>query len=289
MLFGTGLVATPEDFGSQGTYPTHPQLLEWLAVEFVESGWDIQHMLRLMMSSATYTQASSVTADALRRDPANKWLARGPRHRLDAEEIRDGALLMGGLLVQTVGGKGVRPYQPLGIWKAVGYTDSNTANFRRDNGNALWRRSLYTFWKRTAPPPTMSLLDAPSREACSVRRGRTNTPLQALALMNDIQFVEAARGFGAQALAHGGDNDDARLAWMWRWATSRRPDAYELGVMRDLLTAERKHYATRAAEAKSLIQTGQSKPPSDVDATELAAWASVANMVLNLDETLTKG
>ncbi|NRA95691.1 MAG: DUF1553 domain-containing protein [Planctomycetes bacterium] len=289
MLFGAGLVATPEDFGSQGTYPTHPQLLDWLAVEFVESGWDIQHMLRLMVSSATYAQASSISAAGLQADPANKLLARGPRHRLDAEEIRDGALLMGGLLVQAIGGKGVRPYQPLGVWKAVGYTDSNTANFRQDKGHALWRRSLYTFWKRTAPHPTMSLLDAPSREACSVRRGRTNTPLQALALMNDIQFVEAARGFGAQALAHGGDDDDARLARMWRWATSRRPDAYELGVMRDLLTAERKHYATRAVEAKRLIETGQSKPPADIDAGELAAWTSIANMILNLDETLTKG
>ena len=288
MLFGVGLVSTPEDFGSQGAYPTHPELLDWLAVEFVESGWDIQHMLRLMVSSSTYAQASSISAEGLRADPANKLLARGPRHRLDAEEIRDGALLMSGLLVQTIGGKGVRPYQPLGVWKAVGYTDSNTANFRQGQGDALWRRSLYTFWKRTAPHPTMSLFDAPSREACAVRRGRTNTPLQALALMNDIQFVEAARGFGARALSKSG-GDEQRLTWMWRWATSRRPDAYELGVMRDLLAAERKHYATRAAEAKALTETGHSKPPADIDAGELAAWASVANMLLNLDEAITKG
>lgn len=289
MVFGAGLVATPEDFGSQGAYPTHPKLLDWLAVEFIESGWDIRHMLKLMMSSATYAQASSVTPAALQTDPANAWLARGPRHRLDAEEIRDSALLMGGLLVHTVGGKSVRTYQPKGIWKAVGYTSSNTANFRRDKGDALWRRSLYTFWKRTAPPPTMSLLDAPSREACSVRRSRTNTPLQALALMNDVQFVEAARAFASRALAQPGEDDTARLVWMWRWATSRRPEAFEIGVMRELLTSERKHYATRADSAKALVETGESTPPADVDPRELAAWTSVANMLLNLDETITKG
>lgn len=289
MLFGTGLVATPEDFGSQGAYPIHGALLDWLAVEFVESGWDVRHMLRLMTTSSTYRQSSRVSPQSRARDPKNRWLARGPRHRLDAEQIRDAALLMGGLLVERVGGPSVRPYQPPGIWRAVGYTTSNTARFRVGKGDELWRRSIYTFWKRTAPPPTLVLFDAPSREACSVQRSRTNTPLQALALLNDVQFVEAARAFGARALASGGSTDDERLTWMWQWSTSRRPDAAELAVMRDLLGSERTHYATRIDDAKRLTTVGDSEPPKDVAPDELAAWMSVANLLLNLDETLTRG
>lgn len=289
MLFGAGLVTTPEDFGSQGHYPSHKQLLDWLAVEFVESGWDIQHVLKLILSSDTYGQRSHISAEGLARDPRNTWLARGPRHRLDAEEIRDGALLMGGLLVEQVGGKSVRPYQPSGVWRAVGYTSSNTAQFRRDSGDALWRRSLYTFWKRTAPPPTMSLFDAPSREACSVSRTQTNTPLQALALLNDIQFVEAARAFGHRAMTRSAADDRDRLLWMWRWATSRPAEAEELAVMESLLKNERDHYGEHPDDAKRLVTVGESTLGKDADPAELAAWMSVANMLLNLDETLTKG
>ncbi len=208
--FGTGIVKTPEDLGIQAEPPSHPELLDWLATEFLSSGWDVKHMQKLIVMSATYRQSSQVTSEALQRDPANRWLARGPRFRMPAEMIRDAALSVSGLLVEKLGGPSVKPYQPDGLWEAVGYTDSNTANFAQDDGENLYRRSLYTFWKRTAPPPAMSTFDAPSREACTVRRARTNTPLQALTLMNDRQFVEASRHFAARMLAEGGETPDAR-------------------------------------------------------------------------------
>jgi hypothetical protein len=209
--FGVGIVATTEDFGSQGEWPSHPELLDWLAVEFVESGWNVKALHRLIVTSATYRQSSSATPEQYRRDPQNRLLARGPRFRLDAEMIRDNALAVSGLLVEHVGGKSVRPYQPEGLWEAVGYTTSNTARFTQDHGDALYRRSMYTFWKRTAPPPTMQIFDAPSREVCTVRRPRTNTPGAALALMNDVQFVEAARHLAARLYREQTD-DLARFA-----------------------------------------------------------------------------
>ncbi|MCA9265376.1 MAG: PSD1 domain-containing protein, partial [Planctomycetales bacterium] len=210
--FGRGIVESTEDFGSQGKRPTHPQLLDWLAVEFRENSWDVKELQKLIVMSATYQQASKVDPDAAQKDPSNALLSRGPRFRLDAELIRDTALATSGLLVRKIGGPSVKPYQPPGIWHAVGYTDSNTANFTRDSGEALYRRSLYTFWKRTAPPPALVTLDAPSRENCTVRRSRTNTPLAALALMNDEQFVEASRAMAARAMQEGGAGDGQRAA-----------------------------------------------------------------------------
>ena len=190
-IFGQGIVKTSEDFGAQGQWPTHPELLDWLSTEFIRTGWDVKAMLKLMVMSSTYQQSSQVTSDLLQRDPTNELLARGPRFRFDAEVIRDTALATSGLLIEKVGGKSVKIYQPDGVWEAVAFQGSNTSIYKQDQGENLYRRSMYTFWKRTSPPPSMTTFDAPSRENCTVRRPRTNTPLQALALMNDKQYVEA--------------------------------------------------------------------------------------------------
>ena len=216
-VFGTGIVKTAEDFGAQGEPPSHPELLDWLAVQFREDGWDVKRLMKRLVMSAAYRQSSRVTPETLAKDPANRLLARGPRFRLDAEMLRDQALFASGLLVETVGGPSVKPPQPVGLWEAVGYTDSNTAHFKADTGvEKVHRRSLYTFWKRTSPPPQMTTFDAPSREACQVRRERTNTPLQALLLMNEPQFIEAARGLAERTLREGGSTTDDRLTFMFR-------------------------------------------------------------------------
>ena len=287
-LFGTGIVKTAEDFGVQGEWPSHPELLDWLSVEFIESGWDVQHMLRLMMSSAAYQQDSKVAPAKQRYDPENRLLARGPNHRLDAEVIRDSALASSGLLVEKLGGESVKPYQPLGIWKAVGYTSSNTANFKQDSGDALYRRSLYTFWKRTAPPPTLTSFDAPSREECCVRRERTNTPLQALVLLNDVQHVEAARVFAARLLDFKVE-EDGRLRRAFRMATSRTPDTDEIEILSSLLSQQRSAFAADVGAAEELISVGDSAVAERHDASELAAWTVVASAVMNLHEAITKG
>ena len=287
-LFGTGIVKTAEDFGVQGEWPSHPELLDWLSVEFIESGWDVQHMLRLMMSSAAYQQDSKVAPAKQRYDPENRPLARGPNHRLDAEVIRDSALASSGLLVEKLGGESVKPYQPLGIWKAVGYTSSNTANFKQDSGDALYRRSLYTFWKRTAPPPTLTSFDAPSREECCVRRERTNTPLQALVLLNDVQHVEAARVFAARLLDFKVE-EDGRLRRAFRMATSRTPDTDEIEILSSLLSQQRSAFAADVGAAEELISVGDSAVAERHDASELAAWTVVASAVMNLHEAITKG
>ncbi len=287
--FGTGIVETTEDFGSQGSPPSHPQLLDWLAVDFRENKWDMKRLNKQIVMSATYRQSSKLTPEMIERDPNNRLLARGPRFRLDAEAVRDSALAVGGLLVRKLGGPSVKPYQPPGIWYAVGYTDSNTAKFTRDNGDALYRRSLYTFWKRTAPPPTMATLDAPSRENCTVRRSRTNTPLAALALMNDEQFVEASRAFAQRAMNEGGKTDKERATYAFRLATARNPNEAELAVLIDVYQANLNKYQGDKEAATKLINTGDSKPDERLDASQLAAWTMVGNMILNLDETVTKG
>ena len=216
LFLGAGLSRKVDDLGAQGEPPVHPELLDWLAVEFVESGWNVRHVIRLMVASQAYRQSSLMRPELQLRDPLNRLVARQSRFRLDAEMIRDNALAVSGLLVRTVGGPSVKPYQPGGLWEAVGYTDSNTANFTQDDGEALYRRSMYTFWKRTSAPPSMVTFDAPSRESCTVRRATTNTPLQALALMNDKQFIEASRHFGQRILAEGGVTDDERLTFAGR-------------------------------------------------------------------------
>ncbi len=289
-LFGTGLVKTTEDFGSQGELPTHPQLLDWLAVHFMDDGWDVKRFMKRLVMSQTYRQSSKVTPERLAKDPANRLLSRGPRFRLDAEELRDQALFISGLLVEKVGGPSVKPPQPAGLWEAVGYVASNTRNFTADTGlEKVHRRSLYTFWKRTAAPPQMTTFDAPSRESCTVRRERTNTPLQALEMMNETQFVEASRALAERGMRDGGAKVEDRLAYVFRLATARRPDHQEL---KELMSAYADHlavYAKDLAAARKLITIGESRPDARLDVGELAALTMVANLILNLDEVMNKG
>lgn len=288
-MFGTGIVETSEDFGAQGSWPSHPELLDWLAVEFVESDWDVKRLLKLIVMSATYQQASVSNRRKLRVDPDNRLLSRGPRHRLDAETLRDQALAVSGLLVDRLGGPGVKPPQPDGLWFAVGYSGSNTVRFKKDAGHdKVHRRSLYTFWKRTAPPPQMSIMDAPSRESCSVRRERTNTPLQALMLMNDPQYVEAARYF-AQLLLDRQGSDKEKVDRMFRRALGRMPTTGEAILFLQNLDSNREEFKSKPDEAGKLIAIGEL--PADIekyDAVELAAWTMTANLIMNMDEFVNK-
>ncbi|HEX5272106.1 MAG TPA: PSD1 and planctomycete cytochrome C domain-containing protein [Gemmataceae bacterium] len=289
-VFGTGLVKTTEDFGTQGELPSHPELLDWLALQFIDDGWDVKKFMKRLVMSQTYRQSAKATPDRLAKDPANRLLSRGPRFRLDAEELRDQALFVSGLLVEKVGGPSVKPPQPAGLWEAVGYTGSNTVKFVADKGlEKVHRRSLYTFWKRTSAPPQMTTFDAPSRESCTVRRERTNTPLQALEMMNETQFVEASRALAERGMKEGGARPEERLAYVFRLATARRPDSKELA---ELVSAYRDHLAryTKDVEAaRKLIAVGESKPDAKLDASELAAMTMVSNLILNLDEVINKG
>ena len=286
--FGTGIVKTAEDFGSQGDFPTHPNLIDWLSRDFIDHGWDVKRLQKTIVMSATYRQSSKVTTDLYKRDPENRLLARGPRFRLDAEMIRDNALFISGLLVGKIGGPSVKPYQPGGLWKAVGYTDSNTANFVQDHGEKLYRRSMYTYWKRTSPPPSMAAFDAPSREACTVRRERTNTPMQALLLMNDIQFIEAARKFAERIMKSPGKTNQDRLTFAFRTATARKPSKFELGLLLELHLSHIADYQKDSKSVLKLLGVGESPFDKSLKPTELAAWTLTANMILNLDETITK-
>lgn len=286
-VFGTGLVKSSEDFGVMGDRPSHPDLLDWLAVEFIESGWDVNHMLELMVTSATYQQSATVTAEKLKLDRENRLLSRGPRVRLDAEVLRDQALAVSGLLERTVGGPAVKPYQPSGLWKVVAFAGSNTDTFQPDSGAALYRRSLYTFWKRTSPPPSMAAFNAPTREQCTVRRERTNTPLQALVLLNDTQFVEAARHLAERTLRHSHD-DHARAQWMFRRALVQHAEPEELQEMLLALQEFATIFSEDPAAAAELIQTGESKPDDSLAPAELAAWTMVANVLLNRDDFVNK-
>jgi hypothetical protein len=288
-FFGTGLVKTAEDFGSQGEPPSHPELLDWLAVQFVEDGWDVKAMVKRMVTSATYRQSPRVTKDRLARDPGNRLLSRGPRFRLDAETLRDQALFISGLLVEKVGGPSVKPPQPSGLWEAVAFTGSNTGKFVADKGREkVHRRSLYTFWKRTSHPPQMGTLDAPSREACAVRRERTNTPLQALLLMNEQLFVECSRALAERTLREAGADTPARLRHLFRLATARAPDEVELSVLRDTLQEHRARFRADPKAAQQLVRVGESPPGPAVNVEELAAWSMVGNLVLNLDEVVNR-
>ncbi|MFN0053471.1 MAG: PSD1 and planctomycete cytochrome C domain-containing protein [Planctomycetales bacterium] len=287
-LFGTGIVKTAEDFGSQGQWPTHPELLDWLAVEFQASGWNVKALLKRMVMSATYRQSSQVTPELIQRDPENLLVARGPRFRLDAEVIRDSALFTSGLLVERLGGKSVKPYQPDGLWEAISFVGSNTGTFKRDDGDNLYRRSLYTFWKRTSPPPSLLTFDAPSRETCTVRRARTNTPLQALVLMNDTQYVEAARKLAERMVTQGGDTVESRAAMGFRWALARSPTPDELAVLIRVYQSELAEFQADKEAAVKLLSYGEAKRNEALDPVDQAAWTLVANLILNLDEMVTK-
>ncbi|MCY4403708.1 MAG: DUF1553 domain-containing protein [Candidatus Poribacteria bacterium] len=289
-IFGAGIVRTSEDFGTQGTPPTHPELLDWLATEFVASEWDVQTMLKLMLTSATYKQSSRVTPEKLELDADNVLLSRAPRYRLDAEIVRDNVLTLSGLMFKRIGGPSVKPPQPGGLWKAVGFTGSNTDTFRKDSGSdKVHRRSLYTFWKRTAPPPQMNILDAPSREACTIRRERTNTPMQALMLMNDPQFFEAARVFAERTIKLGGNTPEERISYMFELATAREPKPTEAALLLETMKAHAEELKADPEAAKELIAVGESKPDEKLDAVEVATWTMIANLILNLDEVLNKG
>jgi len=289
-IFGTGLVKTSEDFGIMGDAPSHPELLDWLAVEFKESGYDVKKLFTMMVTSATYRQTAVATPEKVEKDPANRLLSRGPRFRMDAEVIRDSALQASGLLVKKIGGASVRPYQPDGIWEAVAMPESDTKNYRRDSGEALYRRSMYTFWKRAAPPASMEIFNATAREVSCLRRERANTPLQALVTMNDVQFVEASRCLAEQALKAGaGTNDSTKsLQTMARRILSRPFLKEELGIVNATLAEQLAYYKANAEEAAKLITFGESKPDPALDPATLAAWTMVANQVMNLDEALNK-
>ena len=287
--FGTGLVKTSEDFGVQGERPSHPALLDWLAIDFIESGWDVKRMQKMLVMSATYRQSSRVDPEKLDVDPGNRLLARGPRYRLDAEIIRDQALAISGLLVETIGGQSVKPYQPAGLWKPVGFGGSNTSVFKQDVGEKLYRRSMYTFWKRTVPPPTMAIFDAPDRETCQVRRARTNTPLQALALMNDVQFVEAARKFAERVMVEGGSGIDQKITFAYRATIARNPTPSELALVSQLFAEYDAEFKEDSEAAMKLLAIGESPRNESLDASQLASWTLITHLLLNLSETVTKG
>ena len=284
MVFGTGLVKTAEDFGAQGEPPSHPELLDWLAVEFRESGWDVKALHRTIVTSATYRQSSRVTPALLHKDPENRLLARGPRFRLPAEMIRDQALYVSGLLVERIGGPSVKPYQPPGLIKDL----TGTEDYQQSHGADLYRRSLYTFWKRTVAPPQMITFDAAGREACSVREMRTNTPLQALNLMNDVTFVEAARVLAQRIMTEAGPTPEARIAAAFRLATAREPRPAELAILVAGFHHHLAAYRQAPRDALQLVSAGEAPRDPKLDVPELAAYTAVASLILNLDEVITK-
>lgn len=286
-LFGAGLVRTPADFGSQGEPPTHPELIDWLASEFVGTGWDVKRLVRLLVTSRAYRQDAAASPPLLELDPDNKLLARAARPRLDAEVLRDQALALAGLLRPEIGGPPVRPYQPSNIWEPVAFGGSNTKVYVQEQGAALYRRSLYTFWKRTAPAPAMVTFDAPSRENFCVGRTRSNTPLQALALMNDVQQFEAARAFAERLLLRP-SNDADRIVHAFRSVLAREPAKREGEILADSLARHRSHFEKHAEAASQVISNGESKPDASLPPAELAAWTMVANLLLNLDEAVCR-
>jgi hypothetical protein len=288
-IFGTGLVKTSENFGYQGELPSHPELLDWLAVDFGDNGWNVKRLLRLMVTSATYLQDSRLTPELNERDPENRLLAHGPRQRLTGEMLRDQALFLSGLLHDEIGGPPVYPYQPTNLYKGIVVAaDYPGTSYTESTGDGLYRRSLYTFWKRTVPHPTLSTFDVPDREVCTARRPKTNTPLQALATMNDTIQLEAARKFAERMLLDGGNTAPERLTYAFQLATARKPKAEESKALDSLLERRLKVYRKDPQAAQAFISVGASKPDAKLDPVELAAYANLASLILNLDETITR-
>lgn len=287
-VFGAGLVRTAGDFGVTGETPSHPELLDWLALDFRERGWDVKSFFKTLVTSAAYRQSALVSPDKLAKDPANRLLSRGPRFRMDAEMVRDYALAAGGLLVETLGGPSVKPYQPEGVWEAVAMIGSNTRDYARDAGDKLYRRSLYTFWKRAAPPASMDIFNAPSREVCTVRRERTNTPLQALVTLNDPQFIESARNLSQLAIKGGGTSVESRAEFMALRLMARPLRPEEGQVIQQAFEELFAYYQANPKDANELIAVGESKPDPGLDPAVLAAWTMTANELMNLDEVLNK-
>ena len=283
-LFGQGLVKTSEDFGIMGSLPTHPELLDWLAIEFRRSGWDVKAFYRLALTSATYRQAAVQTPVKVEKDRDNSLFSRGPRFRMDAEMIRDQALAASGTMSTRMGGPGTKPYQPENIWEVVGV---GIQAYRPDKGENLYRRSLYNYWRRMAPPASLDLFNAPSREVSCVRRDRTNTPLQALVILNDPQYVEASRQLAQRTLG-AAKEDDARFQFAAERLLARPLKAAELAVVRGSLASLRKHYTAQPADAEALLKVGDSVADPALPKPELAAWTMLCSQLLNLDEVLNK-
>ena len=287
-VFGRGIVSTAEDFGVMGSLPSHPMLLDWLATEFLDSGWNVKALFKTMLTSATYRQSALVTVEKLELDRDNILLSRGPRFRMDAEMVRDYALAASGLLSSTMYGPGTRPYQPEGIWDVVGLPSGNTRKYVQDTGENLYRRTLYNFWKRMAPPPNLDAFNAPSREFCTVRRERTNTPLQALVTLNDPQFVEAARFLAEKALTSAVGDDVAAVNYITHRVLCRRLNDQEQAIVLASKAKLLAHYQSSQDHALALIAVGASKADEQLDVAELAAWTMVCNQLMNLDEVLNK-
>jgi len=280
MHFGRGIVATQEDFGNQGRLPTHPELLDFLADRFMASGWDVKALHRLIVTSETFQQSSSAPAALMARDPDNQLLARGPQRRLVAESIRDSALAASGLLNATIGGPSVKPYQPAGLWEQSG----TGKTYKQDTGAGLYRRSLYTFWRRTSPPPSMITFDAMSREVCTAKRDVTTTPLQSLVLLNDPQFVEAARRLAETVMKQSPADQAARTRAAFRALTGRLPDATEAGILSRLFSEQQAIFAAHPDDAVKLLAVGESRANGDVQPFDLAAMTSVVSAIMNFDE-----
>lgn len=285
LFFGRGLAVPLDDFGARGTRPTHPELLDWLAVEFMDSGWDVKHMVKQMVTSATYQQTSRAVASLRERDPHNEWYARQARFRLDAEMVRDNALAVSGLLVRKIGGRSVKPYQPAGYWRHMNFP---VRTWQHDEGEQLYRRGLYTWWQRMFLHPSMVAFDAPSREECTVERARSNTPQQALVLLNDPTYVEAARTFAEQVLRHGGADFSGRVDWAYRRALSRDAVEQEREALHTVYARHLEEYRKDQDAAQNLVANGLRSVSEDLDMTEIAAWTSVTRIILNLHETVTR-
>jgi len=291
-FFGAGIVSSSADFGSQGMPPSHPELLDYLAIDFIKNGWDVKRLIKKIVMSATYQQSSHVTPALLEADPNNQWFSRGPRFRVQAEFVRDATLQLSGLLVHRIGGPSVKPYQPAGLWREVSHFGSSPATaqvFVQDHGENLYRRSMYTYWKRTVPPPSMVSFDAPSRELCVMRRSTTNTPLQALVLLNDPQFVEASRALAQRILREAPQGIEPKIAFAFELATARLPTSQELSIFRDAYHRALEEFRSNPKRALAYLQVGESDRDRKIDPAEHAAWTSVASIILNLSETITKG
>jgi hypothetical protein len=289
LFFGLGIVKTSEDFGAQGEPPVHTELLDWLATEFIRSGWDVKALHKLIVMSAAYQQSSKVTPELREKDPENRLLARGARFRLPAELIRDNALAVSGLLNDQIGGRSVFPYQPVDLWDELAFGDGFTAQkYTPSSGQDLYRRSMYTFWKRTVPPAALNTFDAPDREKCVARRPITNTPLQALITMNDPTYIEAARVLAQKAIQDGGTDINSRLTFAFRRATARKPTTEELSVLRNVYIQHLASYRKDVKAAEALLSLGASKADAKLNPAEWAAWTMVVSAILNLDETITK-
>ena len=282
--FGFGIVKTVDDFGAQGEFPVHPELLDWLATEFMESGWNVKALQKTIVMSATYRQSSRVSAELLQKDPDNRLLARGPRFRLGPEVIRDQALAVSGLLAEKLGGPSVKPYQPAGLWQELG----GGSGYKQDQGEGLYRRSLYTYWKRTVAPPYMTNFDSPNREQCTVFENRTNSPLQALDLMNDVTFLEAARKLAERMMTEGGSSPAERVGYGYRLVLARAVEPKQRQVLLNALDSFAISFRANAGAAHDFLKQGESPVRTGLDEAELAAYAGVASLLLNLDETITK-